>query len=364
MHPPLFKKDKKGGTRVWKITVTGNLIEIEHGLENGEKIKTSEPIMSGKNIGRKNETSPEQQANLEAKSRWKKKKDTGYSETLDSKAPSFMPMLAHDFKKHKNKMKFPVNVQPKLDGYRMVYDSASCKMFTRTGKEYTILEGTKLHSELKSIKGLVLDGELYCHSDFQFESYGVLRKKKLTKNDLTLIDKIKYHIYDTISPGSFTERFGKLQKVIKNFKHLELVKTVSCNDEECINKINKEFVEQNYEGSMIRNPKSLYVSSRSHDLLKNKLFDDAEFKVIGFEKEIDTKGDGASPVVWVCESSGGKTFKVASKGTREERTKLYENGRKYTGKMLTVQFFGLTADGIPRFPKTLRPGALSFRLDL
>ena len=37
-----------------------------------------------------------------------------------------------------------------------------------------------------------------------------------------------------------------------------------------------------------------------------------------------------------------------------------ENGKKYIGKMLTVQYFGLTDEGIPRFPKTLRDGASSF----
>jgi hypothetical protein len=41
---------------------------------------------------------------------------------------------------------------------------------------------------------------------------------------------------------------------------------------------------------------------------------------------------------------------------------LYQNGKVYIGKMLSVQYFGLTADGIPRFPKTLRDGINSIRI--
>jgi len=58
---------------------------------------------------------------------------------------------------------------------------------------------------------------------------------------------------------------------------------------------------------------------------------------------------------------GGKPFNVPSKGTREERTELFKNGRKYIGKMLSVQYFGLTSDGVPRFPKSLREGESSIR---
>jgi hypothetical protein len=33
------------------------------------------------------------------------------------------PMLANDFNKRKDKISFPLFVQPKLDGYRMIYNS-------------------------------------------------------------------------------------------------------------------------------------------------------------------------------------------------------------------------------------------------
>jgi ATP-dependent DNA ligase len=323
-------------------------------------ISTSETIV-GKNIGKKNETTDHEQALKELESKAKKKRDAGYGPLTGKKQINTLPMLAQDFKKQKN-IKYPVYVQPKLDGYRAMYDGASDKLLTRTGKEYDILKNTPLHKELQKFK-LVLDGELYVHDkDFLFEAYGILRKKKLSPGDSNILDKIVYNVYDIMMPGPFSERLSTLKTLIKDSKYIKLVKTYECKDKTCIDKFHNEFLEDNYEGSMIRSQTGEYTNNRSKDLLKYKNFDDAEFKVIGFEKETDTKGDGASPVVWVCETDDGKSFKVPSKGTREERTKLYNNGKKYIGKLLTVQFFGYTKDGIPRFPKTLRGGASSFRV--
>lgn len=361
----LYKKDAKGSVRSWKIKVTGNLIEVEHGLEDGKKTKTTELIKDGKNIGRKNSTTPEEQAYSEAQSKWTKKKDSGYSTVLNSNIVDLRPMLAQEYKKYKKDIKFPVYLQPKLDGYRCIYNGFTGKIYSRTGKEYTILENTELHKELQKFKDIILDGELYTHDkDFSFESYGVLRKKKLAKGDDKLLDKILYNVYDSISEETFETRIKNLEQLLKNTKKVKLVETIIALDDKFLQNYNKDIVKLGYEGTMIRNPTSLYSHFRTKDLLKYKVFDDSEFQVVNYEKESDTKGDGAEPVVWLVQTTDGKTFKVPSKGTREERTKLYKNGKNYLGKMLTVQYFGLTNDGIPRFPKTLREGASSFRKDI
>jgi DNA ligase-1 len=341
------------------------VIEIKHGLLEGKKTETKEVIKNGKNLDRSNATTSDEQAFLEAKSKWKKKKDSGYELKVSSSDVNLKPMLANDYKKFKDTIKFPVYTQPKLDGYRLLYDGFSDKILSRTGKEYHILYDTELHKSLKKFNNIILDGELYCEDpDFLFESYGVLRKKKISKNDQKILEKISYHVYDAMMPGSFSERMSVLEKIIKNVKKIKLVETLKCKDTSCLEKYNSYAVSIGYEGSMVRNPDSVYSHFRTKDLLKYKTFDDAEFKVVGFEKEIDTKGDGAEPVVWVAQTKDGKKFKVPSKGTREERTLLFKNGKNYIGKFLTVKFFGYSNEGIPRFPKTLRPGVSSFRKDL
>jgi DNA ligase-1 len=363
--PTLYQLDKKNQLRVWKIWVVKNIIYTESGLDSGQKVQTVDEIKQGKNIGRANETSKEEQALAEAQSKWNKKNDGhAYSTSIPKVgAISYSPMLAQEFKKQKAKVKFPCYIQPKLDGYRAVYDGINDRILTRTNKEYSILYGTPLHTSLQRYKGLVLDGELYIHDkEYDFENYGILRKKKLNPGDLEKLKAIKYNVYDIINHDTFEKRFTDLKGVISNNSNVSLVETLKCKDLECIDEAHVNFMKKGYEGTMVRNANGLYSHKRSSDLLKYKNFDDAEFKVVGFTHEKDTKGDGLLPVVWICETKNGTEFNVASKGTRQERDKLFKSGNKYIGKQLSVQFFGLTNGGVPRFPKTLREGVASFRV--
>jgi ATP-dependent DNA ligase len=388
----LFAKDKNGKIKQWKIHVedhrTYSRIVYSYGYINGKQIEYNLDVNNGKNIGKKNETTHFQQACSDAQSRWEKKKninkyvddilteedDKEIEREMDNdekeyKIPS--PMLAQDFNKHNKKIKYPCYIQPKLDGYRCVFSNG--KMYSRNGKEYSIMYGSNLHKELifleekfkKEGKTIVLDGELYVHNDLKFEQYGVLRKIKKTEKDDEVINSMRYHVYDIINGESYEQRLQKIKKLFKNNQHLQFVKkvdTLICNNIEDVNKYNEFFLEENYEGSIIRNAEGLYRQKyRSYDLQKYKQFDDAEFEIVDYTLENDVLGKNDRPVVWICETSDNKPFNVPSKGTREERTKLFENGKKYIGKMLSVQYFGLTSDGVPRFPKSLREGKSSIR---
>lgn len=357
IFPSLYKYDAKEKIRQWDIKVENNVIKVEHGLEDGVKTTTEEIILKGKNIGRSNETSKEEQAVLEAKSKWTKKKDSGYSESKNKNAINYKPMLANDFKKQKN-LNYPVLVQPKLDGYRMIYIGPEDKIVSRTGKEFSIMYNTPLHKFLQQYKKMIFDGELYLHGG-SFQDLGVIRKKK--NDDLFLLD-LEYHIYDIMDENkTFSERSVILNTYVKPTKNIKIVETFTANSKEDIEKFHEIFLNKNYEGTIVRQ-NSNYVHNRTNNLLKYKDFEDDEFKVIDFTHEKDTKGDNLLPVVWICITNDKKIFSVASKGTREERDELYKNGKNYVGKILTVQFFGKSEEGVPRFPKTLRPGKSSFRI--
>lgn len=69
MFKTLYGKNKDGSYKVWSISVEGNTITITHGKENG-KMQTKIEVVAGKNTGRANATSPEQQALLEAHLAW------------------------------------------------------------------------------------------------------------------------------------------------------------------------------------------------------------------------------------------------------------------------------------------------------
>ena len=77
MHVTLYGKDKNDGFKVWHIHTSGDTFVISHGKEGG-KMTTKITKVEGKNRGRSNETTAEQQAILEAESRVNKQKDKGY----------------------------------------------------------------------------------------------------------------------------------------------------------------------------------------------------------------------------------------------------------------------------------------------
>ena len=117
---------------------------------------------------------------------------------------------------------------------------------------------------------------------------------------------------------------------------------IAHNEEEVRESIG-QYMQEGYEGSIIRNFRGIYeYGQRSADLLKWKLFVDCEAKIIGVEK--DKNGEG----VLICEEKDGTQCKCKLKGTFAVRN--YEKCCSYVGKFITIKFQQRTVDGIPQFP--------------
>ena len=123
----LFGIAKSGSVYEWRIYVAHNeddtgTIHISRGLIDGKKHTTQETILSGKNLGKVNATTPVSQAIFNAESKRNKKLDSGYDYTIEGSRDKFTnllkPMLAQSYDKHKKKLLYPCYAQPKLDGIR------------------------------------------------------------------------------------------------------------------------------------------------------------------------------------------------------------------------------------------------------
>jgi len=373
----LYSKDVRGKLKEWNIKVftykNFSVIRVFFGYKDGKMTESIHKIESGKNIGKKNETSHSEQALFEAKAKWKKKIDSGYLAdlTLTSDAKNNVndnvintkdtatniitfPMLANDFNKHKQKIMFPAYIQPKLDGYRACYNSKTKFCNSRQGKEFDINRKTDLYKELVDItENIILDGELYIHNGV-FEHLGMLRKKKLSNDDIQKLNEIEYHVYDIIDcEKTYEQRYEFLSDFFSknHFVKIKLVETKMIHSEKELKIEHLDFVKNNYEGSIVRNKNGMYrCKARSSDLLKYKDFIDDEFEIIDFTSEKDNNNNNL--IVWVCQTKSLLHFNVRPKGTREERKSLYDKASEFIGKKLYVKFFELTEAGIPRFPTT------------
>lgn len=85
----LYKLTRTGKIQQWKIWIEdkGNSgypeVWIEHGLINGKKQQTYDIVSKGVNIGKANETSPLEQANLTAERKITKQTEEGYKYTIE-----------------------------------------------------------------------------------------------------------------------------------------------------------------------------------------------------------------------------------------------------------------------------------------
>jgi ATP-dependent DNA ligase len=392
----LYGKSKDNKIKSWKISVEQytEYSEIVTLYGYNRKIETRRRVSSGKNLNKANATTHFQQAILEATSKWTKKKDIekyspikpnepnepNETDTLNidklniNNTPTItcFPMLAQDFSKHKKKVIYPCFIQPKLDGYRMIYNTTSQTITTRQGKEFSIVkQSSKLYKELCSLpNGYILDGELYVHNSpdnqntqdkVSFETLGVLRKtKNLTKQELANLDKIEYHVYDIIDTKlTYNNRKTLLHTLIDNkFVMIKPVTTIEVHSENEITNYHQQIVNiDGYEGTMIRNYNGMYKEKyRSFDLLKFKDFIDEEFEIIDYTFEKDTSGADKNLIVWIIKIKEDMKCKVRPKGTKEQRQEIYseceQNFSKFKGRKLWTKFFEYTSDGNLRFPTT------------
>ena len=203
---------------------------------------------------------------------------------------------------------------------------------------------------------LVLDGELYT-MDMPFETLaGLIKKKHLTDTDRALLQQhVKYHVYDIVSEEPFLERNRRIKEIIWT-PYIEPVTTVEVENKEEFKSYYSKFIEQGYEGIMLRNTYGLYTQGfRSHELQKYKEFQEEEYPIVGFE---EGEGRDLGCVIWVCSTSKGKLFRVRPRGTMEQRRDWFKKGAQYIDTQLTVIYQELSEQGVPRFPvgKAFREG--------
>lgn len=364
----LYKKNNTDGLQQWRIWVEGSTIIIEYGQVGGKLQRAEDTIKVGKNIGKKNETTPEQQAQAEAVSKWELQKNKkGYVEDIERAKASEddrqgeVCMLAHPYGTLENnifvpdqnkKIKFPCAVQPKFDGHRCRVRS-DITLWSRGHKP--IEQVPHIVEELKSMFKTTapkLDGELYNHElkeDFE-KLTSILRQKNQVHPEHRLA---QYHIYDVDEPDlTFEERHEFLKEILSNSEYLKPVETRIVNSHEEVIAAYHEFVELGYEGLIIRNLDSKYEGKRSYGLQKLKGFQDMEFKIVGI-KEGKGKLQGHA-ATFTCVTEEGNEFEAKMEGQLSKLKEYFEDHSLWQGKYLTVRFQGWTKKRVPRIGTGIR----------
>jgi DNA ligase-1 len=381
----LYKIDSVGRLREWTIHINEDSFHAVKGLV-GMKLTQDKPTTAtAKNIGRSNETSDGEQAELEAKAKWDKKLKEGYALTPEDAEDKkyFDPMLAQSYDDRKSDIEQILDVggiiysQPKLDGIRCIIRKEDDKLVARTRKGRTIDSIPHIIKSLEPYfiddKSLVLDGELYNHElnhDFN-KIVSLVRKqtptksksdtdksfqKKLDKYKDSMVESeklVQYHVYDI--PKSdifrrrhlFSERFFAID--IFDNEYIKMVHTKVASSFGDLDEHYKNYLSEGYEGQMIRINSGYDQGKRSAKLLKRKDFMDAEYQVVDISEGNGNRTGTAKHIVCYCEKTDQR-FNSNIKGNFDYLAEILNNREEYIGKQATIKFFELTPDGVPRFP--------------
>jgi DNA ligase-1 len=147
----------------------------------------------------------------------------------------------------------------------------------------------------------------------------------------------------------FSERYEIIQDLVANApENVKIVKTVRAHDESRVAYLHQLFVQDGYEGTMIRDADMKYeIGKRSYSLLKLKDFVDAEYRIVNV---VDGDGSDVGLAIFELETDSGERFNCRPEGSQENRADLFKNRRELVGKYLTVRYQELSKDGIPIFP--------------
>jgi len=382
---PLYSRNSSGNIIEWilvleltpeKATISQYYGRFGKSLAN---VPTSYVITQGKNIGKSNETTIEQQALNEITSlRAHKLNREGYvvcedMENIETIVPFIKrdengftkPMKCQPFYKTNGKVtiKFPCFAQPKINGFRCSVFYRDNKVFikSKNGIDYDILFDIKkeyhalYNNELLdnillskygiSVKDLVFDGEAYIHGEILSEISSAVRKLNLKTN------LIKHYVFDLSIPNyTQTQRITMLNTIFNNYHFgnnpkIILVPTLHITSIKEAIEIKDSFIIDGYEGAVFRDMKAEYAfGKRPATIVKLKKRDSAEFVILDVLPMTKSPNLG----MFLCRNDiNNNTFTVVPEGSHDIKATYLKNKEHYIGKLLTVEFYERTKTGLP-----------------
>ena len=262
--------------------------------------------------------------------------------------PVFDVMLAKKFDEHKEKVKGNFVITKKLDGNRIVVikDNGIVKSFTRQGNQYEGLEDIESDIANLPYDNVVFDGELIADIEgdtleIYAETTSKARKKGTNKTGLL------FHIFDVLPLNEFQNGKSILKAVERkkglsdffekyNLPHCREVKPLYIgSDLSRIEVLKKYAQEQEWEGLML-NLDTPYVCKRTDTILKVKVMQTCDLKVIGFEKGTGRNEDRLGAMIV---NYKGYNVGVGSGFSDMDREYIWNHQGEYLGKIVEIQYF-------------------------
>ena len=263
----------------------------------------------------------------------------------------------------------------KIDGVRasFYWDGTKIRSASRGGGDYDLalqhfIQNKQFIEFFNKHPKCILDGELYKHGKSLQQISGAARLEKNAYD----CDWLEYYIYDVMYPKiPFEIRLKVLNKISQELNlgfnpykewnkgelQIQMVPQEKVSGFDNIMNLHNNYVEEGFEGVVIRNPESEYgFGKRTNSMIKIKKYRDDCFLVTGILPGLR----GSEDMVFICQTKDGKEFKAKPLGDRLTKEEYFDNFEdKYKGHIGECKFFYYSDEGTP-----LQPAFKAFRWDL
>ncbi|BAV80838.1 ATP-dependent DNA ligase [Vibrio phage RYC] len=379
--------------QVWKGWTEGATVFCQYGQQGGKQ-QIEDYVAEPKNVGRSNETTAEEQAQVELQAMYTKQVDNKHYRLSVEEAQEFAdsnrePRKILDYKKGFKKMSDRLLTSRKLNGSRACILGGD--YLSKIGKVEEV-KVDHLREAIEALGDVNMDAEAYAHglslqrirsallkpvkTDKEIIAAAKKRAKDLGKSlpkTLTIsqaIDffgynpnddapKLKLHVFDIPVLGVIFEKRLEIMSALEHeVARLGLDNVIKFeypvwtnSHEERMEKL-QEVVEAGYEGFVHYEPQGLYeFGVKSSNAQKSKPRYDAEARVVGVVR--DKRGNGTLECI-ACDALDNAPFKCVMKVDRRDGTKhedkSYETCLEMVGKWITFSYEELSDKGIPTKP--------------
>lgn len=279
---------------------------------------------------------------------------------------SFPVMLARSYQAERVTDWSSLTVEPKLDGVRVVakcMNNGVVQFFSRNGRALGMFDHLTVPllmatTHLRHKYGpTMIDGEMRVGDTFEATGGAIHRKNHtVTEARLHVFFAMPWNKFreghDTVTQAARTEALEALWHNAHDAP-LHLVRATSVTANTMVEAAYESFLEEGYEGAMIKQTHTVYGDRRSFDWMKLKAEHTVDLRVVRLQPG---RGKYANTLGALVVKFKGREVPVSGM-TDEQRAAWWGKPKAIIGKTIEVQYQYATANGSLRHPrfKRLRP---------
>ncbi len=233
----------------------------------------------------------------------------------------------------------PVIVQTKLEGDRLRALSNPTVLLSSGAKERISVPHIALELQEMGLE-YETDGELYVHGVPHSEIRSIVSRTKNRHPDYHFME---YHIYDLITDDDQAARIEMMQPLIDQQPHIKVVPSYQCWTMDDLQKYYDIFLEQGYEGIIVRHSGRPYKRSQVQWMLKLKPRLSGVFLIVGVLPLVDKHGKVQDTMgSFVLQDEEGRKFNVGTGPTAHDRMLFWFNQESLIQQSCKIRFQGYT----------------------